>query len=188
MPLPVIANVMRVVFDWVHPQAGFAKNITHWGGLTTPADLAAALTANVVSHMTDSVSSGADLATFSITPLDGSSATEVFANTWGGGSGGDSPIPSTATIVKLSTALRGQSFRGRIYLPFTDESAVFAGALTIDEITMGDAWTDYKDAMEADGWTMVVASYKLASAEPVTSLLVERAVATQRRRQDRLRP
>lgn len=190
MPTPVIANVARAVINWTHPDAGYAKNILHFSGLTgypDHADLASAINSNVNSGQFNSVAEDAEAITVDIQDLDGSSAVDVWSINWTGGASGDDPVPAASCLVKLNTALAGRSHRGRIYLPFTAEVSQANGMVTSDISGMNIAWNGFKDDMFDDGFGLVVASYTLETAQAVTTLLVETPLATQRRRQGRLR-
>jgi hypothetical protein len=154
----------------------------------------------VTSGMWDSVISGASIVTVDITPLDGTSATQSFTTgggaAWSGSSGGEM-IPQVAVLVKLQTSLRGRSNRGRVFLPMTAETAAGAGFVAGGEdVTITNAWTTFANALPADATTpadLVIASYDRrhagagAHATNVTAITCELALATQRRRQTRLR-
>jgi hypothetical protein len=119
-------------------------------------------------------------------------ATQVFltggAPPWQGGASGDY-TPALSAIVKLSTLLRGRSHRGRIYTPLVSEAAATGGFINVATVAvMGAAWATTLTNLNADGWPLQVASYKLATATSVQSTFVESAAGTQRRRQGRLRP
>jgi len=126
-----------------------------------------------------------------VTPLDGTSATADYATglpaKWKGGvTAGDVIQPQTAVVVKLLTAVRGRSYRGRIFLPFVADSVTSPGILASGtQGTMQTAWTTFFGALTTDSWELVVASYKHSSATAVTSVLVESQVGTQRRRNPR---
>lgn len=155
---------------------------------------------SVVTQLWNTQSNGAAVQNVAITPLDGASATGVFPTgapaRWSGGTGGDF-VPASATIVKLSTLSRGRANRGRLFLPYTCETSVSDGFLSnADVVTMTAAWTALQTALLADADTpcqIVVASYDRAHAgagahaSTVTTLAVEAAQGTQRRRQQRNR-
>jgi hypothetical protein len=145
----------------------------------------------VTSALWNTVSSNAHVDHVSITPLDGTSATASFTPVvpaaWVGGRAGDT-IPNMATIVKLTTGLRGRDRRGRMYLPFLPEGSQADGTITdVNLAAMQTAWTALLGTLTADNWALVVASYKLSHDAPVLSVLCESVAGTQRRRQSRLR-
>lgn len=190
MPTPTIATVARVAVNWTHPDAGYAVNIWHFSGIVgypDHADLASAINSNINSGQFNSIAEDAEAITLDIQDLDGSSAATTHSVNLTGGAAGDDPVPAACCLVKLMTALAGRSFRGRTYLPFTAEVSQANGLITSDVAGMNTAWNGFKDDMHDDGFDFVVASYKLESAELITSLLVETPMATQRRRQSRLR-
>jgi hypothetical protein len=129
-----------------------------------------------------------------ITPLDGSSASQLFPTgggaKWTGAGSGD-PIPNMATVLKLTTPLRGRSFRGRLFLPAVPEGDQANGQLATGPVASAQAaWDTFRAAIFTDATTplsIAVASYKLSVATIVTGTLIESAAATQRRRQTRLR-
>jgi hypothetical protein len=119
------------------------------------------------------------------------SPTLEFVNTpdgrWVGGRGGEY-IPQAASIVKLRTAKRGRSYRGRIFLPFLPEGGQNNGTLNAGDVAQAQtAWDDFVVDIAGNDCSLVVASYKHQTAEVVTTVLVEGEAATQRRRQSRNR-
>jgi hypothetical protein len=129
---------------------------------------------------------------FDITPLDGSTATTRYpgagAQMDGSSTRGGDWIPSFAGIVKFTTAIRGRSYRGRIFLGGIDEGSQAAGVLNATDVATAQAsWDGFGARMSTNGADVVVASYKHSTAEGVTHTLVEGLGATQRRRQTRIR-
>lgn len=195
--LPVITDVFRVALNWTDGAGQNAVNVIHLdcGGSADATAVMELLDDVVASNLWPSVATGCHVNEVAITPLDGSSATQHFTpgtpGNWTGGAGSAEYEPQIAAIVKLTTAHRGRSHRGRIYLPFTAESVVSKGAL--DSTIAGDlttAWTAFGAALGTDPTTpssFVVASYKLASADAVVSFFGETETGTQRRRQGRNR-
>jgi len=152
-----------------------------------------------MGYLNDTVASGlwglqqtsATIIAVDITPLDGVHATQTFIpdtpGDWHGGQGGDF-APQVAVMVKFQTANRGRSFRGRLFLPFTAEASIGQGHVTSGDLgATQTAWEDFADALIAVDLHLVVASYKLESAEDVTTVTVEGETGTQRRRQERNR-
>jgi hypothetical protein len=162
--------------------------------VATATEVFTCLDAHVTAAMWSSVGGGASVSDVAITPLDGVSPTVDFPTgspaKWTGPGGGQTS-PAVATLVKLTTDLRGRSHRGRVYLPFQSEAAEADGALNPATQTAAQAaWSTFLTAIAADAttpMTLVVASYKLSSARNVQSVAVEGMLATQRRRQSRLR-
>lgn len=195
--LPTIANTFRVALLWQSANGQTAVNVMHIHTNTSgkvPLDVMENLDDNAGSNLWLSVSSTAVVKEIQITPLDGVSATVGFAPatpaSWTGGQSGDFS-PATAVLVKLTTAHRGRTARGRLFLPYTGESAMSDGNLDSGiQSSMQTEWTAFNGAIASDADTpmsIVVASYKLATIENVTSFFVEPVLATQRRRQGRLR-
>ena len=189
--LPVIPDVYRVAMNWTGPGGQNAVNVIHVAKVaSTPAAVAAAVDAAAVATMWSAQSSGATVTSLNVTPLDGSSASFILATTgakWTGSNVGDFS-PATANIVSLRTALRGRSHRGRVYLPFCTEGQISNGSLVAGvPANVQTGWNSFQTTLSAGATILVVASYLHATAQAVTSLLAETVLATQRRRQSRLR-
>jgi len=191
-PLPVINGVQRVAAIWTTAAGQYSTNVMHFqkvGG--TSLDLGNKLNARWVQDMNDMISNVYTLSSFDITPLDGGSVTTTVAT---GGSaafiGGQTGnvVPASTGIIKLQTALRGRSYRGRLFLGPSAEGNIDNGQQGAGIIgTVGPAWNTFRANMLADLWQMVVASYTLGTASPVTNIVAEQGVATMRRRQTRIR-
>jgi hypothetical protein len=190
-PLPVIANTWRCAVKWSEAGGQTAVNVIHvkgaglnWG------IIAAAFSAEAEAGMFDPVSSSASATTMDITPLDGTGATITEALTGWVGNGDPDWIPAVSGLVKLSTAKRGRSYRGRIFLPFYSETAQENGSVLGDWIGADSGkWSEFNNDLFAGGTPLqlCVASYKHATSEVVTAITQEPVLATQRRRQGRLR-
>lgn len=185
MPLPVIADTFRVALNWGTPGTRHAVNVMHFAGVTsTPQDLMDSLDASVTTAMWDWAATGVSIHSVDITPLDGASATQTFSPAtpahWSGGGTGN-VIPQAAGIVKFTTDLRGRSYRGRIFIPYVGEGEQDNGNL-IDVAAVQTAWSNFKTAMAVETNPMVLASYKLSTAELVTGVFAEGRTGTQRRR------
>lgn len=197
--LPVIPKTFRVAFDWIESGTGqHAVNVTHWyataSGGATPAQVYNCLNAHVADTMFNSVTDTAGVSTVAVTELDGVSATQEFVtglpSKWKGLTPG-SFVPSSATVMKIATGTRGRSYRGRVFLPFLPEGSMANGQLTGTTASdMTTAWNTFVAACAADATTPLelgVASYKLAVFTGGETFTVEQFIATQRRRQSRIR-
>jgi len=188
-PLPVIADTYRVALNWTNTANSMkATNVMHFQRSgSNSASLSTALDANVTQAMWGLVSSTASVHDYVITPLDGSSVsfpviTGNPAKYTGIGGAGDF-IVQGASIIKMLTAKRGRSYRGRLYLPWVPEGAQSNGTLTAGSVTsVTNAWIAFHTAMTASSWALCIASYKLAYQDPVAALVCEPLIATQRRR------
>jgi len=190
-PLPVIADVYRVALNWVD-SGQVAVNVMHiLRSGTTAAVIASSVDANVTAAMWGTVVNGASVNHIVVTPLDGASASYTLNTTgakWTGSGGVFDPCVQCAVMVKETTAFRGRSNRGRLYLPFTSENVSGGGVIASGtQTTVQNAWNAFLTAMVAAGSQPVVASYLHASQHPVVAYTVELAMGTQRRRQSRLR-
>jgi hypothetical protein len=194
-PLPVIANTYRVAMEWGNSDYPnwIATNVIHLNkSSSNPAAVAAALEANVAAAMWQVQSTHSTIKNLVITPLDGSSVAFPIATTggakWSGNQSNNTPTAQNCNIVKLLTAKRGRSYRGRIFLPWADEQAVDGNLLhTGNASACTAAWVAFHTAMTAAGFNLVVASYKLATVDNVAALACENYTATQRRRNKRVR-
>jgi hypothetical protein len=136
---------------------------------------------------------GASVTDIAITPLDGVSATThgapITPAHWTGQNGA-AFTPAVAIVIKIGTGLRGRSHRGRLFLPFVNDGVLTNGLLDDGDVgNYSAAWRDFFDDLEAGApaYTPGVASYKLAQFHAEASVSCEKAFATQRRRQGRLR-
>lgn len=194
--LPTITHVFRCAFNWLHSDGQTATNVIHIrgdSGTETTATVMAALDATVTANMWECVVPGAVVTDVAITPLDGTSATNHFvpvteAN-WTGQNGTDF-VPQVAHIIKLTTALRGRSHRGRVFLPFTAESEISNGLLNSGSVgNLTTHWNAFNTNLfsHGGGFDWGVASYKLSTFETGLDVACETVLGTQRRRQGRLR-
>ena len=205
-PLPVIAKTFRCALDWRNNANGqIAENVMHiqaGGGGPTSSDIFEALQDAVTTNMWLAVSGNAVIQTVSITPLDGTSATQSFVTgsgaQWAGSASGDT-VPAAALVIKGQTIHRGRDNRGRLYLPFITEAEMADGQVSPSAVTtMQAAWTAFLAAMNADAdaegpYSPGVAAYDRkhggagAHFTGYFQYVVEGTLGTQRRRQSRLR-
>jgi len=194
MPLPVITDCFRCTINGTIG-TDVADNVIHLlnpGGAGAQADCASDLGAAWITLIQsfDVVVDTYQFNSISVLPLDGTSATvEYVPATWPqGGTGSAPPVPSlVARIITWNTGVGGRSNRGRSYIAGEHSADIIAPAtLWTPEST--DNWTTAAGAFIAalnpgpGGSTLAVASYKLASARPVTSAIARQYFGTQRRR------
>jgi hypothetical protein len=192
--LPVIANTFRCSIIWSGVGGTNPVNVIHIRATDPPktaSEVANSITTRWDTRMSEVLVSSQECHLIKVTPLDGTSAT--FDHT------GDFPamtgdqdgqfIPQVAYIAKLITGLRGRSKRGRVFVGPMSEAIANDGQLTpgaaLSDLQAG--WEAFEAGLVVDGLELVVASYKLSSAQSVTAVSVEQVLATQRRRQSRLR-
>lgn len=202
-PLPILPGTHRCALNWVTASGQHAVNVMHISrddGLYGSSNVMTLLNAHVTAAMWDTVASAWSVSFVAITPLDGiSSTTDYFPATpahWQGNTGGDF-VPNVASIVKMQTGVRGRDNRGRLFLPSPAESQISNGKITDGtDTTASLAWSAFLAAIAADATTpshLVVAAYDRkhhglgAHVTDVTVVGVETILATQRRRQTRLR-
>jgi hypothetical protein len=145
---------------------------------------------HVTTDMWRTCSDEARIATVDIAPLTVNPLTVQHATVSGGWVGPNSGeyIPQVAAIVKLLTTVGGRRHRGRVFLPFTREGIVSAGALTgATAATVEGAWLAFMNDCQADDLYLCVASYVASSSQDVSNILCEAQTGTQRRRQSRNR-
>lgn len=108
------------------------------------------------------------------------------------GGGGAGALPTgTAVVASLRTALRGRSYRGRVYLGGL-ASALQSTAIAISgasATSIASYFTDLMDILDLIGFDLVVASKQHngavvnpANVQPVTSVIVDTLFDSQRRR------
>lgn len=191
MPLPVILNVVRCAVRGTSPSGQRWINVWHMHFASGTPPSAGDITAlhakfqklyggpiyagGVFIAQLGVASCTADDITY--TPLDGTTSSTVLALAAVAGTQAGDALPSQSAVgVTLRTGLRGRSKRGRIFLAFGSEAQTDVGgrlatgtaALVPVEFA---AWiTD----LAGIGWTLVVASYKLSSAQSVTTVDVHR--------------
>jgi hypothetical protein len=204
IPLPVIANVFRCAFTTHDAATGLnAVNVMHVRAASsgkTPTDVWNCINAHWTGNQQAHEGVSTTVTQFAITPLDGSTATQIFATGGGakyvGNSSGDT-MPAVAALFTIRTLLRGRQNRGRLYLPFVSEGSATNGFLTSGvQGGLQTAWLTFFTGILADATTPLtpgVASYDRAHGgasahfTPEFSSSVESVLATQRRRQTRLR-
>lgn len=199
--LPVIDMTYRVALRWSLGQT-HAVNVLHFrkmGALpgAGPDELADRLFDSAVPHMWLSVASQARVTHFDITPLDGEAATRTYAipdahvPLWSGQPGGDY-TQALAMVVSARTDRRGPSFRGRVFLPWASEQQMTAGRFEASCVNgTQNSWNLFHANLSesATDWNFmpVIASYKLAQAEDITSYVARPVPGVVRRRNNRLR-
>lgn len=192
MPLPVIEDVYRVAFNWRNANLGVEyENVMHFRQVVdTPVLITVALEGAVTADMWSATTTNTTIGSLDITKLDGGSLTQHYVTSgapkWVGTQTAGDISPQVAALVKHVTGVRGRSHRGRSYLPAVAETANSNGTIVPGVVTeLQTGWNNFLDAMTGADWAPVVASYLLATAEPITNYVVEALTATQRRRMHR---
>ena len=135
MPLPVIADIFRVALKWQATSGLSAPvNVMHFRApASTSADVWTALDAHTTSAMFGETGDYCVVNEVDITPLDGSSLTSLNptggASNWAGPASAVDPVPQVAALLKITTNVRGRSYRGRLYLPWCREDVIATGKL-----------------------------------------------------------
>lgn len=188
MPLPVIANTYRVALNWsIAGRDKSAENVMHFRGAGVSADdLKTLLAANLANTLFPATASAATIASVDIIPLNGSAAATTFTLAVPGGGSG-AYVPALALVNKFTTALRGRSYRGRMYQPFVTESSNDNGVVSFSLASYDANWATFLATLDGGGFKLVIASYLHSTAEDVTNHAFEPGLATQRRRQQAFR-
>lgn len=97
----------------------------------------------------------------------------------------DDLSPSTAIVVSQRTQFIGRRFRGRTYLPNPSEGAADGNLDSTAAQTIADAYLAMVSSFALDSMPIAVWSRINTVATPVTDILVDRRLRTQRRRQQR---
>ncbi len=195
-PLPVIANTYRVELPWVSSGVGtpptLPRNILHVTSSSTDVhqiglDIGTSLTNDMFAGTSNTIS----LLSLFITPLDGVTAGQFVGITTQNPAATGEALPAVSSLVSLRTAHRGPEGRGRLYLGPVSEASASAGLLNgSNAATMAgtSGWGGFfaRLAAKTTAPVLVVASYKHVVSRPVTSIVIDRKLATQRRRQDRV--
>lgn len=183
---------MRVSFDWVTPAlTRHAASVMHFFSSSWDIpSLITALDASVTATMWAHTRTDTGIVSYTVTPLDGTSASAVHATSgtkwFGQVTAGTDIVPQAAVLASHRTGVRGRSFRGRTYLPWPAESVCQSGSLVSGTLsTQQSAWDAFLAAMETASHELVVASYKLSNQAIVATTTIENLLATQRRRQPR---
>jgi hypothetical protein len=201
-----------VALNWKNVTTGAtAVNVMHFHGASVdPTGLNTAINAAVTTAMWGGLGTDSSVVQLTITPLDGTSATQIFTQSgskWAGANGPGDYVPAVAGVISLRTAKRGPRYRGRIYIPFLQESVISGGRISASLTAAQAAWDAFRAAMNTASWPMHIATYGhslhrtktpgggyvltpvtwTADSTVVTAAVYEAALGTQRRRQTRLR-
>lgn len=211
-PLPTIPGIHRVAFQWHSSGSGAtAVNVMHFHGASTDTlALKNLLDASVTAGMWTHTLNAASIFQLAITPLDGTSGTDIYTvsgTKWTGGTASTDFVPQVAAIVSLRTAERGRRRRGRVFLPFIGEQYIANGSITTAVSTAQGAWDAFLAAMTTGSYPLHIASYGHSyhksgghgspitytpytwppDSRPVTRATYETLLGTMRPRQSRLR-
>lgn len=196
MPLPVIANTLRVAIEGHLSNGHSWANVLHFRktGVLTYAGAIAILDPILDAHLATSAGAGASWASLAdnlssveqirYTPLDGTTATVVESHVIPGAESAHALPANVALVITLRTGVRGRSFRGRVYqAPFVEAyNDDDGGPSSVLVAAVQAQWEELLAALVGSGLTLVVASYELVVATDVASVTVDGRWDTQRRR------
>lgn len=198
MPLPIIANTVRVAIEGKLEQGTAWANIIHCRNTTGAPSLASISTlldevdklytgpsyGGGATFWSGSTTNGCVLDTISGTVLDGVTATVVKTVNQAGANTAD-PLPAgVALVITHRTGTRGRRFRGRTYIGGLGEDFNTATGFP-DATAIGlyvSQWTQFRTALAAINWEFVVASYVASVATSVVSSTADARWDSQRRR------
>lgn len=199
---PNLPAVSRIVLHYTDSGSGAsAINVLHVlssgaTNLDTFNRFNTAWAADLMAHTSTTVR----LHTVDVTKLDNLTATEIFSTTGAkyDGTGSGEPNPAVALLVKLTTGFRGLGGSGRIFPPFVTESVAESGHIISSALpVLSAAWVAFVNTLTTQTIPLQVTSYgrfaeddtQLAPAttHTVTAASLSPILATQRRRQSRLR-
>lgn len=196
MPLPTITRTTRVAIEGTLPNGHKWANVLHFrrDNVLTENGAQALINSRLDNLFTVNIGTGTALRYFlstgwrvdryRMTPLDNISATSVWPKTHVGQETAQALPSNVAGVITLYTARRGRSYRGRFYLAgYTELSNQANGA---PDVGIFDAQrkqvSEFLAALTGSGIMLVVASYKLSTAEDVVSVGMDYRWDTQRRR------
>jgi len=198
MPLPVITDTLRVEVQGLTAIGSSWENVLHFrkSGALTFAGAIAVLEPNLQKlygpsaafaggqRWEDPAATTWTVQRYRYTPLDGSSAATVTQHVATGQSATDALPSGVAVTFTLRTALRGRSFRGRVYWGGYSESSNPAGAEPTAATIAAQVtnWLGLITALTGTGVSLVVASYLHSTAEDVVSVDSQARWNSQRRR------
>lgn len=198
MPLPVITDVMRTAIEGNTAIGSHWANVLHFrkSGVLTYAGMIALVEPELKKlygpsaayaggqRWEDPAASSWTVQQFRHTPLDGTSASTVTTSVATGQSGGDALPSGVAVVFTLRTALRGRSYRGRVYWGGYSESTNPVGAQPTSSTISGQVtnWNGMIAALSGSGVSLVVASYLHSTAENVVNVTSQARWESQRRR------
>lgn len=155
------------------------------GGGATPEDVAETIfdlfVGTILPNLNDDVELVSSLVKFGPNTT-GPSA--EFTGSEAGGAAGSGGVSNTAYLVRKNSGLGGREGRGRMYLPGVTEVDVGSDGL-VDPILLGALQTDVTNfgaGLTLGGFPMVILHNSATTPTPVTTLVVQSRVATQRRR------
>lgn len=204
---PNLDGVFRVAMEWTDTLTGQqAVNVLHVsnqaGPSPDPGVVAADLDSSAHAGMFASIPSTANVTRCVIVELKpGGSFGEFDLINWvGSDTSGDGFMPAVSALVQLGSGVRGMASRGRIFLPFTQESVAANGRLgTAAHGTLQGAWETFIGNLPAaSAAEMQLAIVSLMFRDPTTgnyvapnyqyvsAITVDPILCTQRRRQDRV--
>lgn len=199
---PNLPSVSRVVCHYTAATGGVtAVNVFHvLSSGATALDVFNRFTTAWQAEQLALVGVGIRLSSIDITKLDNSTATETFSTVgtkWDGTAAGEYS-PAVAILIKYSTGFRGLASSGNTYVPCVGEAAQENGRLLPAGLPgQVTAWTTFVNTLTTQTIPLQIVSYGRfdhptlpdapATNHTVTAVSVDPILATQRKRQSRLR-
>lgn len=192
MPFTAIAGAAKA--EVLFTNAGFSGvNVLWVGGFDTTdsgaiADVAGFMAGRYQENILPQKTGQFVLNAIRVTSWDTATGPQSISvsNEAGGRSTATPMAPERSCIIHLRTALRGRNHRGRIYdAGYADDQVDTRGRLSTSSMNqVTQLWLDFRADMAVDmpGWTLMVASFALGLANPVTDVDTADVVGIQRRR------
>lgn len=188
MPLPVIADVWRVVLLWNQIEGIRPVNVLHVESATgTATEIVEGMFTHVQTDQFSPMPIGFVCDAMEITKLDGVSAAVVVPAPEGHTITGNqtaNAVAGEAVIISFKTGLRGPAHRGRMFMGPVAENVVSGGTFDGDTNAIAGHWQDWSDALQTNSPEIhhCVASYVHATSSNVESYAVKAPLASARRR------
>jgi len=194
--LPVIPDVYRIELQWqasfAAPAASIPVNILHVRAASgTVSEIGDAFGDSLANPMFECMTQDLTLTSIFVTPLDGVTAGQFVGITTQNPGGNTEASPASAGVVSLRSTQRGPQGRGRVFLGPCAEDQIRDGLLDEDvRTTMADTpgWGGFiaRLAAQTEALELGIASYQHEAFYPVSSIVINRRLGTQKRRQDRV--
>lgn len=190
MPLPVIPGTVRCAVTGTVPSGQAFTNVWHAryaGGASTAGSSDIVNLDTLLSRMYSGTAftsgsawlpactSGVTVNGITYTPLNATAIPTVIAKAFAGTATGNSSPSEVAMVLTLRTAVRGRSYRGRIYLPCPAVSQLQtngnlgAASAALIVAQLAGVMAALGGASVAPFWEIGVASYKLSHFEPLSA-------------------
>jgi hypothetical protein len=190
MPTLVIAGAVKVEIlgSIAGRQVANVLGAVNTGGAgATPAQLDSLADTTLItwrSTLLPLISDAYEVREVRATSLNTATAPQATRTNPGSGTKSNGSSSQVAQLIKLLTAVRSRSSRGRVYLPPPGDGDVNSSGFLLNQqiVDLTAAWTQLYANWAGVGFTPAVLSRTDSVAYPITGFAVDSKVATQRRR------